>query len=246
MRVVRESLRVSSQFEFFTWLRGEIQHFLPHEILIAGWGDFAGGRIHYDIVSLQQVETKRSADGNIHALLQQLHKRWISYYRMPFCINGSESLPAFRASDGLNALPALRGMNSTLVHGVRDERNRLDCLYITMHPNHETAADSRTMLEMLLPYIDSALRRITPLPGEDKEEQRPARETTCVGALSSRESEILNWVCEGKTNQEIGLILGISGYTVKSHLQRIFRKLDVYNRAQAVGKLAAARQFSTR
>jgi len=43
-------------------------------------------------------------------------------------------------------------------------------------------------------------------------------------------------VRKGKTNQEIALILQISLFTVKNHLQRIFRKLDVLNRAQAVGK----------
>jgi len=41
----------------------------------------------------------------------------------------------------------------------------------------------------------------------------------------------------GKTNQEIGDILFISQNTVKSHLKRIFTKLNVTTRAQAVGKI---------
>ena len=59
---------------------------------------------------------------------------------------------------------------------------------------------------------------------------------TPTGGLSAREAEIMQWVGKGKTNHEVGLILQISLYTVKNHLQRIFRKLDVFNRAQAVGK----------
>jgi DNA-binding CsgD family transcriptional regulator len=47
----------------------------------------------------------------------------------------------------------------------------------------------------------------------------------------------MEWICKGKTNQEIGLILDISAFTVKNHVQRIFRKLDVVNRAQAVSKM---------
>ena len=43
----------------------------------------------------------------------------------------------------------------------------------------------------------------------------------------------------GKTNDEIGLILGISSYTVKNHLKRIYRKLGVFSRAQAVARYAA-------
>ena len=41
----------------------------------------------------------------------------------------------------------------------------------------------------------------------------------------------------GKTNAEIGSILCISSFTVKNHLQNIFKKLDVYNRVQAVSKI---------
>ena len=55
-------------------------------------------------------------------------------------------------------------------------------------------------------------------------------------ALSAREAEILRWISLGKTNPEIGSILGISSFTVKNHVQRILRKLDVINRTQAVGK----------
>jgi DNA-binding CsgD family transcriptional regulator len=55
--------------------------------------------------------------------------------------------------------------------------------------------------------------------------------------LSEREHEIMHWVGHGKTNLEIGMILGISQFTVKNHLQRIFRKIDVRNRAQAITRI---------
>jgi len=56
--------------------------------------------------------------------------------------------------------------------------------------------------------------------------------------LSERESQIMDWVAMGKTNSEIGCILNISAFTVKNHMQRIFQKLNVFNRAQAVSKLS--------
>ena len=55
--------------------------------------------------------------------------------------------------------------------------------------------------------------------------------------LSERETQIMAWVAMGKTNSEIGSILNISGFTVKNHMQRIFQKLNVFNRAQAVSKV---------
>ena len=41
----------------------------------------------------------------------------------------------------------------------------------------------------------------------------------------------------GLSNKQIARKLSISEYTVKNHMQRLFRKLDVSNRAQAVGRL---------
>lgn len=60
--------------------------------------------------------------------------------------------------------------------------------------------------------------------------------------LSEREQEIMHWVGHGKTNVEIGMILGISQFTVKNHLQRIFRKIDVRNRAQAISRILTLSQ----
>jgi DNA-binding CsgD family transcriptional regulator len=51
--------------------------------------------------------------------------------------------------------------------------------------------------------------------------------------LSPREQEVADWVAQGKTNEEIAIILGISSHTVKNHLDKIFRKLGVYNRCGA-------------
>lgn len=65
------------------------------------------------------------------------------------------------------------------------------------------------------------------------EESRSAKETIY---LTAREHEILKWVSEGKGCWETGAILGISERTVKFHLQNIYRKLNVVNRAQAITK----------
>lgn len=51
--------------------------------------------------------------------------------------------------------------------------------------------------------------------------------------LSSREAEILLWVAQGKTNFETGVILNISGATVKKHLEHIYEKLGVEGRNSA-------------
>ena len=51
--------------------------------------------------------------------------------------------------------------------------------------------------------------------------------------LGRREVEILHWIARGKTNAEIGTILGVSAATIATYLQRIFEKLKVTDRASA-------------
>ena len=52
--------------------------------------------------------------------------------------------------------------------------------------------------------------------------------------LSTRESEILTWVREGKSNWETAVILGISERTVKFHIRSIMQKLNAVNRTHAL------------
>ena len=53
--------------------------------------------------------------------------------------------------------------------------------------------------------------------------------------LTLREAEVLYWVTKGKTNRDIGDILGSSPATVKKHLERVYVKLGVETRTAAAG-----------
>jgi DNA-binding NarL/FixJ family response regulator len=55
-----------------------------------------------------------------------------------------------------------------------------------------------------------------------------------VDSLSAREIQVLQLVAEGKSNKDIGVHLGLSALTVKSHLARIARKLGTGDRAEMV------------
>jgi len=62
--------------------------------------------------------------------------------------------------------------------------------------------------------------------------------------LTERETEVLTWVAEGKSNSDIGMILGIKSATVKKHLEHIFQKIGVETRTSAVAfVLRATRQI---
>lgn len=52
--------------------------------------------------------------------------------------------------------------------------------------------------------------------------------------LSARETEILQLLAKGMSFNEIGEILGISPHTVTAHIKKIYRKLAVHSRGEAV------------
>lgn len=52
--------------------------------------------------------------------------------------------------------------------------------------------------------------------------------------LTDREADVLRLIARGLTNAEIGTALGISQVTVKSHVNHIFTKLDLCDRAAAI------------
>lgn len=54
-------------------------------------------------------------------------------------------------------------------------------------------------------------------------------------SVTERESEVLHWIANGKTNREIAEILDMSPRTVNKHLEQIFPKLGVENRTAAAG-----------
>jgi DNA-binding NarL/FixJ family response regulator len=59
-------------------------------------------------------------------------------------------------------------------------------------------------------------------------------------SLTTREAEVLIWIARGKSNRDISDILGISPRTVNKHLEQIFTKLGVENRASAAALTVSA------
>ncbi len=70
------------------------------------------------------------------------------------------------------------------------------------------------------------------------EEQRGASVADVLEpvALTHRECDVLGWLAEGKSNADIGHILGISPRTVQKHLERIYQKLGVETRTAAAAR----------
>jgi transcriptional regulator EpsA len=244
-RTVASGLGVCSHFDLLMWLQGDLQRYLPHDMLVAVWGDFATGALNHDVISaMPEVRSLNSDAVDINRLMTGLHTKWQYFGKRPFAFNTQE-LGVLVPGAAESALGhAMKKMRSALVHGVIDQRGGHDCIYATFSSHGDAAEAGRSAIPMVLAYVDLALRQVTHLPHQQPK-VAPTANSALVSlaqekGLSERELEVLQWVTAGKTNPEIGLILDLSEFTIKNHLKRIFKKLDVINRAQAVGKLQSA------
>jgi transcriptional regulator EpsA len=237
VELIHESLSVRTHFEFFLWFQGNLQRFIPHEIMIAAWGDFSLGLIYFDVVSaIPGVRTNKTPNSKLSPLLRRLFTYWLEHGKSSFALSIEEGIFKQDDIDLSEVSESFNKMKSALVHAIKDYRGHHDCLYVLLSEFPNKSKSSRKMLEAVLPYIDFSLRQLDHLPEQLNQSEVINEELPeeIIGSLSEREIEIMKWVKLGKTNQEIAQILDISFFTVKNHLQRIFKKLDVLNRAQAV------------
>jgi DNA-binding response OmpR family regulator/DNA-binding CsgD family transcriptional regulator len=85
---------------------------------------------------------------------------------------------------------------------------------------------------------DSSEEQWIILLSEESDEAQIHALTTTFG-LTKRESEVLYWAIKGKTNRDIGDILGTSPRTVNKHLEHVFTKLGVETRTAAASYVAS-------
>ena len=77
-------------------------------------------------------------------------------------------------------------------------------------------------------------RRLTPAPAAGRFERNEAAIRSL--GLTARECEILELLASGQSNKELARTLGISPNTVKTHIARVYDKLEVEKRVQAIEK----------
>ena len=226
---------VSTHYGFNQWLQQDVQALLPHETLVAVWGDFAAGEFNYDLTSsvpgikssvLERADQLNSAMLSLWHSLQSSEQNWMVVE--DFCGLGEKlglnmSTPMFkRFSENVEAV---------LVFGLRCNRGPEDCLYIFSLTDMNHGIDP-SVLNVLISHVDASLRRVA--RKAPRLSSKHFAQSADLQQLSAREREVMRWVGEGKSNEEIGLILEISRNTVKNHLKRIFNKLGVSSRSQAV------------
>lgn len=240
VRAAETALEVRRRYQFFVWSQSNLQALLPHHLAVCG--AYSRQRRELQFEAFNNVAVPPAVLDGISdargALMQQLQGRWIDQRGRPVLVPVDElaglSVEALR--DALLAV----GFRELLVHGVaRPQRpSEIESFFVLASSGRSVGAPQRAMLELLMPHLHSTWMRVQALERELGEAPRatPPRVPGNGRDITERERQILSWLREGMSNQQIGEVLGISALTVKNHVQKILRKLGAANRAQAVAR----------
>jgi transcriptional regulator EpsA len=229
--VVDAALRVRSRHHFFRWSQGLLQSFVPHDILICSWPNGQAAPLRRDTFSVQPVSQQwvddlcRTDAGVVPRLIQA----WRESDYQPVVVERDSKGSRNAIEEGLARAQA----RNVAAHGVFSAGGRLEIFFSFVSLPEPIEPRQRFLIELIVPFLHIAWKRAQL---SERAVQPPVANVVPQRTLTTREIEILRWIHEGKSNVEIGMILSISTLTVKNHVQKILRKLNVQNRTHAVAR----------
>ena len=237
---VDAALSVSTARQFYTWTQGLLQGLVPHRILfcvrrVAEPAAYALDSFSALVSDAEELGTLLTRDP---VLVPSLVELWKSARCRPVA-RDSAQLPSL---GGAALARALERASATriAVHGCHDADGEMTSLFVIACRSSDVCANQGYLLQLIVPFLSAAW-----FQAQASEREPGSRRSVCAPVLTPREREVLHWIYLGKGNADVGAILRISPLTVKNHVQKILRKLNVANRAQAVGKALEARLIRT-
>lgn len=231
------SLRVHASSHFFTWTQGLLRSLLCHEVLICMRRAGGPSSFRFDSFSAQVADAGIFGESLARDILlaSKLIEAWRAHRHLPVMFDRLDSGIVGRSALARELERA--GATQMVMHGCHDVDGEATSFFIFACRAGTLSPRQLFYVQLLVPFLHAAWMRAQLNAGQRGGE--PARQS--CGAVTAREQEILKWIHLGKSNGEIGIILGISPLTVKNHVQNLLRRLNVVNRAQAVGKALEAR-----
>lgn len=229
--VIDASLRVRRRHQLFLWIQGVFQSVLAHDSLVCSVNDFDSRSVEFDHFSISEGRAEFFADlcNADGGMMQRLIKLWAGSGFRPLQMDAAATGPGCDPQISANLTRC--HLDNLAAHGTFNARGEVSSFFCFLNLKSPIPSNIDYSLELIIPFLSAAYIRT-------KVETGPADRSLPFSrkVLTSRQAEILFWVQQGKSNAEIGDILTISSLTVKNHVQKILRKLNVQNRAQAVGK----------
>jgi transcriptional regulator EpsA len=221
IRAIEAAIKVQHREQFHAWMRGPFRALLPHEIVVCM--ELGKRRdapcidcLHHNLVDLAMIEFICNPQ---HGLAVRLARLFGGRSELSHCLD------AWALDALLDGGPRLPGqLHNAVIHRTRLLSGTAYFVVLVNVPADQLER-CQHLLELLSSHLKMALSRAVATP-----EPAPAE------ALTPREIEVLGWMGEGKSNREVSALLGISTITLKNHINKIYRKLDVQNRADAVAQ----------
>src|SRR4051812_35460720 len=233
------ALRVHARAHFFSWTQGLLQSLIRHELLICTLCHGKPPAFRADGFSMTSPDPALFSDMFLRdsSVAPALLKSWEERRFQPIVIEAGSTSPI--GNGAFSRELERMGATQLLSHGVHDADGRTLSLFTFACRPGSVGARQLYLAQLLAPAMHAAWVRtqVTRAPGGPDRAQGHS-------VLTVRELDILKWIYLGKSNFEIGAILKISPLTVKNHVQKILRKLNVVNRTQAIGKALELRIFN--
>jgi len=238
VRAAESALTVRRRYQFFVWTQSYLSRLIPHQLAVCGSYDRASRELVFDVFNGVSIEpVLMDALGDARSLLMQHWQAcWLEARGRPAVISTADL--AFASLGPMRDALLAAQFGQVLVHGVsRPQRpQEIESFFVFAAQDGAALAAVASRLELLLPHIHGAWQRVQAVERDVGGIGTPPPPAIRAGGVTQREREILGWLREGKSNQQIADELGISALTVKNHVQKILRKLGAANRAQAVAQ----------
>lgn len=235
------SLRVHARPHFFSWTQGLLQSLIRHEVLVCALRNGEPLSFSADSFAINAPDPTIFSEAFLRdaPVAPGLIKAWEERrFRPVVCELGD--LSALAGGGFARELERI-GATHLVAHGTHDSDGLADSFFTFACVPGSDPQRHAYLAQLVVPFMHPAWMR-TRMNGRTRGNEAP--KPTKTSTITMREQEILRWIYLGKSNFEIGAILNISPLTVKNHVQKILRKLNVVNRAQAVGKALELRILS--
>jgi DNA-binding CsgD family transcriptional regulator len=175
-----------------------------------------------DNVSEEHVESVRDGSAGVNS---QILARWLER-QTPVAAEFTAGCELITREALLDAWRL--NLVNVLAHGYYSARDQ-SITYFSMHRLARPAGEAQQrLIAHLMPHLHCAMNRVRGSHAAAPADDPP---------LPGRQEEIAYWISQGKTNWEIGRILGTSEGNVKYHLSNLMRRYCVSSRTALAFKL---------
>ena len=236
---IEGAIEVREHADFHHWMRGPVRTLLPHGRVVCLELGRDGSVQHVE--SLDHAHPGRAVtqligDPVVEVALHLV--RELDAAAPPTCNIDSHHLKAL-AQATRHPWPSEVSMpGSALIHRVTFLSGAAyHFVLLDIGANHHAKSSTRAehLLKLLSSHLKMAWSKVIDLPMQLTAPSSRALESR-TDAITARELDVLRLIQRGHSNQEISTALGISPITLKDHIRKIYRKLNVQNRSDALAR----------